>query len=219
MTAEDNLEFFGRIYQIPASERSRRIKALLSRMDLWGRRSEPVRKWSRGMKQRLALARVLLHNPPLIFLDEPTAGLDVLAAQAVRTDIAALVNQYGTTVFLTTHNLAEAEKLCKRVAVIRSGSLVAVGSPDELKRRAQKPQIEITGSGFTHQVLGQLRSHPGVTFVQVVNEHLEIHLERETPISDLVNLMVLGGVQVEEVRHCKANLEETFLALMKDSIE
>jgi ABC-2 type transport system ATP-binding protein len=121
MTAEDNLDLYGRIYRVPISQRKVRIKELLTHLDLWDRRKEQVIKWSRGMKQKLAVARALFHRPPLIFLDEPTAGFDPVAAASLRTDLAALVSREGVTVFLNTHNLTEAEKLCAQVGVIRNG--------------------------------------------------------------------------------------------------
>ncbi len=121
MSAQDNLDFYGRIYQMPAPDRRARIKELLTHLDLWERRRDLVGTWSRGMKQKLAVARALLHHPPLVFLDEPTAGFDPIAAAALREDLASLVAREGVTVFLNTHNLTEAEKLCARVGVIRRG--------------------------------------------------------------------------------------------------
>ena len=112
MSAEDNLEFYGRVWKMGAAERQARIKELLAHFGLWERRGESVEKWSRGMKQKLATARALLHRPSLVFLDEPTAGLDVVAAASLRDDLAGLTAREGVTVFLTTHNMAEAERLC-----------------------------------------------------------------------------------------------------------
>jgi len=216
LSAEGNLEFFGRVYRMPMNQRKRRIKELLSQMGLWERRKEPVGKWSRGMKQRLALARALLHRPPLVFLDEPTAGLDVMAASAVREDIAALVSQQRTTVFLTTHNMVEAEKLCSQVAVIRDGSLIALGSTEELKSQAGTPQIEISGKGFTPGVLDHLKARPEIVQAEAINGHLQITLFQETGVSNLINLLVLEGVEVEEVHRGKASLEDVFLTLMEE---
>ena len=142
LSAEDNLEFYGRVARLPAMERRHRIKEALDDMDLWDRRHERVKKWSRGMKQRLAVARAMLHRPLLLFLDEPTAGLDVLAAKALRDDLSAPVERHGLTVFLTTHNMPEAERLCSQVAVIRDGRLVDVGPPEELRAKAGQPNLE-----------------------------------------------------------------------------
>ena len=216
MSGEDNLEFYGRVWRIPAAERGARIKELSTHIGLWERRKEPAGKWSQGMKQKLALARVLLHRPPLILLDEPTAGLDVMAAVAVRDDLAALAAREGVTVFLSTHNMAEAEKLCSQVAVIRKGSLVALGHPDELRARAGAPHVEIIGRGFSEDVLALLKERPEVTATAVHNERLTIDLREASDTAPLVSLLVGAGVQVEEVHRGKASLEEVFLTLMEE---
>jgi ABC-2 type transport system ATP-binding protein len=181
---------------------------------LWERRKDPVGKWSRGMKQKLALARTLLHRPALIFLDEPTAGLDVQSAVEVRNDLAALAAREGVTVFLTTHNMTEAEKLCSQVAVIREGSLVAMGHPDELRARAGGPRVEIVGRGFSEDALSLLRARPEVVAAETTNGHLSIDLLQEAATAPLVSLLVSAGAEVEEVRRGKASLEEVFLTLM-----
>jgi ABC-2 type transport system ATP-binding protein len=216
LSAEDNLELYARIYRIPAAERKARIKELLTHIDLWDRRKEPAGKWSRGMKQKLALARAMLHRPPLIFLDEPTAGLDVMSASAVRNDLASLVAQEGVTVFLTTHNMTEAEKLCSQVAVIRQGNLVVVGQPDELRAQTGSPRVEIMGRGFSKETMARIRAHPQVVAAEVHNGRLNIDLCEETDAAPLVNLLVGTGARVEEVRRGKANLEEAFIQLMEE---
>ncbi len=216
LSAEDNLEFYGRVWHMTPAERQARIKELLTHMGVWERRKERVGTWSKGMKQKLALARAMLHRPPLIFLDEPTAGLDVVAATAVRDDLEALAVREGVTVFLTTHNMAEAERLCGQVAVIREGRLVAVGHPDELRARTGGPRLEIFGRGFNDNVLNLLRTRPEVVAAGVQNEHLAIDLREGTDVAPLVSLMVSTGVQVEEVRRGKASLEEVFLTLMEE---
>jgi len=198
------------------AERQTRIKELLTHIGLWERRKDKVGKWSKGMKQKLALARAMLHRPALIFLDEPTAGLDVMAATAVREDLAALAAREGVTVFLTTHNMAEAEKLCARVAVIRQGKLLAVGHPDELRAQTSTPRVEIIGKGFGDAALAQLRAQPMVAAAQAQNGRLTIDLREETATAPLINLLVSAGVQVEEVRRGKASLEEVFLTLMEE---
>jgi len=142
LSAEDNLRFYGRVARMTPRDIEARIKELLDQMGLWDRRKEAVFKWSRGMKQKLAIARAVVHRPGLVFLDEPTAGLDPVAANGLRKDLAALVSQQGATIFLTTHNMAEAEKLCNLVAVIRQGKLLAVGPPAELRARSGQGSLE-----------------------------------------------------------------------------
>jgi ABC-2 type transport system ATP-binding protein len=216
LSAEDNLEFYARVWRLPASERQARIQELLTHMGLWERRQERAGDWSRGMQQKLALARALLHRPPLVLLDEPTAGLDVPSAAGVREDLAALAAREGVTVFLTTHNMIEAERLCSQVAVIREGKLVALGHPDELRARAGGPRVEISGHGFHEGALALLRARPEVAAVQACNGRLEIDLRQEAAAAPLVSMLVGAGVQVEEVRRGKASLEEVFMTLVKE---
>ena len=214
MSAEDNLEFYGRAFLMPEAERKARIQELLTEMGLWERRKDRVRTWSRGMKQKLALARTMLHRPKLILLDEPTAGLDVQAAVSVREDLAALASREKVTIFLTTHNMVDAERLCHQVAVIREGKLLTLGSPDELRTGAGKPQVEVIGRGFSDQALTLLQSHPQVVAIQRQNHHLRIDLRTEIDTAALVNILVGAGAQVEEVHRSKASLEEVFLTLV-----
>jgi ABC-2 type transport system ATP-binding protein len=220
MSAEDNLEFYGRVNRIPAADRPARIKELLMRNGLWERRKEKVGKWSKGMKQKLALARAMLHRPPLLLLDEPTAGLDVMAANEVRTDLATLAAQEGITIFLTTHNMAEAEKLCTEVAVIRSGKLLAVGQPDRLRAQTGGSRVEIVGRGFDDPVVKALETQPQVASVVTQNHHLIINLRGDVDIAPLISQLVRAGAQIEEVRRNQASLEEVFVKLMvEDSLQ
>lgn len=220
LTAEENLEFYGRVARMSKVDRRQRIQALLTHLGLWERRDEPVDEWSRGMKQKLAVARALIHRPPLIFLDEPTAGLDPVAAAALREDLALLAAESGVTVFLTTHNLVEAEKLCSLIGVIRQGKLVAVGHPDELRARSSGQQVTIFGTGFTPQVVSQLEARPEVARIAVQNGHLQVRLRYENGggnrVAPLITQLVQAGVQVEEVHKNKASLEEIFLTLMQE---
>jgi ABC-2 type transport system ATP-binding protein len=217
MTAEDNLDLYGRIYYMRPSERKARIKELLTHLDLWDRRKEQVGKWSRGMKQKLAVARALFHHPKLIFLDEPTAGFDPVAAAALRADLSTLVAREGATVFLNTHNLTEAEKLCAQVGVIRNGKLLTVDNPDKLRMGKANPHVEITGWGFTEEILASLRGRPEVAGVRQENGKLLVELRGEAETAPLVTLIVRSGGEVEEVRRGESSLEDVFLTLMKES--
>jgi ABC-2 type transport system ATP-binding protein len=216
LTAEDNLEFYGRIWHISSGERQARIKELLTHLALYDRRKERVGTWSRGMKQKLAIARVLLHRPELIFLDEPTSGLDPVAAAALRDDLETLVQREGTTVFLNTHNLPEAERLCQQVGVIRAGTLTAVGSPDVLRQQTGRPQVEIVGDGFTPEVITLLQARPDIESAGVENGHLIVQLRGSVKAAPIVTALVSAGVQIEEVRRGQASLEDVFLSLMQE---
>src|SRR5262245_14456660 len=150
LSAEDNLQLYARIWKMSEDERRTRIKELLESFGLWDRRKDPARTWSHGMKKKLAVARAMLHRPALLFLDEPSAGLDPVAAAGLREELASVVRREGVTVFLTTHNLSEAEKLCSRVAVIRQGRLLAEGPPDQLRASRGGGRVDVVGCGF-HQ--------------------------------------------------------------------
>jgi ABC-2 type transport system ATP-binding protein len=215
LSAEENLAFYARAWRLSRSARAARIRALLEPLGLWERRGEPVGRWSRGMKQKLAVARALLHEPGLLFLDEPTAGLDPVAAATLRDELGTLVRREGATVFLTTHNLAEAERLCGFVAVIKQGRLLAVGHPDELKARSAT-RAEITGRGFTDATAALLRGRPGVVRADVQNGRIVVELSEPADTAPLVALVVQSGGLVEEVRKDKGSLEDVFMTLMEE---
>ena len=168
------------------------------------------------MKQKLAIARTLLHHPSLVFMDEPTLGLDPVAAAALREDLAALATREGVTVFLTTHNLAEAERLCHRVGVIREGRLLAMGSPEELRATGGSPRVEMIGRAFSEQVLSLLRARPEVLGLEQRADRLVIELRGSVDTAPLVGLAVGAGAEVEEVRRGNASLEDVFLTLMEE---
>jgi ABC-2 type transport system ATP-binding protein len=214
LTAKANLEFYGRAWHLPRGVRQERIRELLTRFGLWDRRDDPVGRWSRGMKQKLAVARAVLHRPALVFLDEPTSGLDPVATVGLREDLAALAAQEGVTVFLTTHNLNEAERLCAQVGVIRGGKLLAVGSPESLRARRDSGRVNITARGLSDDVLTSLRSRPEVESVVAENGRLSLALRGGAGVAPIVAWLVHHDVEVEEVVKARATLEEAFLDLM-----
>lgn len=217
LSAYDNLDYYARIWRMPEVSRRLRIEALMKHFGLWERRSEIAGVMGRGMQQKLAIARTLLHQPPLIFLDEPTSGLDAMAAAALRKELAALSRSEGVTIFLTTHNLAEAEQLCDTVAVVRGGKLLALGSPQELRSGLRSPQLEIVGRGFSENVLALLRKRAEVTAAHTRNGHLLIDLAGDVDTAPLVSLLVESGADIQEVRKRGANLESAFLAYMEET--
>jgi ABC-2 type transport system ATP-binding protein len=213
MSAEANLEFYGRAFRIPANERQERIQALLTEMGLWDRRGERAGSWSRGMKQKLALARAMLHKPRLVLLDEPTTGLDVRSAVAIRENLRRLAVNEEVTIFLTSHNMEEVEKLCDRVAVIDGGQLVAQGTLEELKARISGFRIEIIGGGFDSHILEKMRNFPEINNLETHDSQLTIDLAMDFDHSEIVSILVGAGAQIKEVRRVKASLEDVFLNL------
>ena len=168
------------------------------------------------MKQKIAIARALFHHPPLVFLDEPTAGLDPVAAAALHADLSSLVAREGVTVFLNTHNLADAEKLCAQVGIIRKGKLLASGNPHELRFREGGNKVQICGRGFDEKTLTLLQARPEVQRAELQNDRLLIDLRGESRIGPLVTLIVQSGAEVEDISRAGGNLEDLFLTLMQE---
>jgi ABC-2 type transport system ATP-binding protein len=213
LSAEANLDFYARVWHLSSTERHTRIRELLMRFDLWERRTESPELWSTGMRQKLAVARALLHRPALMFLDEPTSGLDPLAAHELGDDLARLASAEGVTVFLTTHDLLEAERLCQYVAIIQHGRLVATGAPAEIGARAAATAT-VVGNGFDVSVVELLRLQPEVAGADVSGERLRIQLREGARLAPLVTLLARAGVQIEEVRRSTATLEDAFVSLV-----
>src|SRR5215216_6718130 len=162
LSGYDNLRYFAELYGVPPKEIRPRIDYLLELVGLKGREQERAEGYSRGMKQRLHIARGLLHDPPVVFLDEPTIGLDPIGARELRATIASLA-EAGKTILLTTHYMFEADALCDRIAVIARGEIVAQGTPADLKRDvAQGTVVEVETFGVPEPVLEKLRSLPFV---------------------------------------------------------
>jgi ABC-2 type transport system ATP-binding protein len=216
LSAADNLDYYGRIWHMSKVEREKRIRELLEPLDLYLRRDEPIGRWSRGMKQKLAVARTLMHRPELIFLDEPTAGLDPVASSALREDLSTLVAQEGVTIFLTTHNLAEAEKLCNQVGVINRGQLLALGTPSDLRSKTSAPRLYVTGQGITSHVVEDLKSNGLIKKLQQQNGRLVLDLSDLSRSHEIVTRLVNVGVQIDEVRKEKVDLEDVFLQLVEE---
>ncbi len=217
LSAEDNLDFYARIWRLPEGERKSRVRELLTHFGLWERRTDTIKDWSRGMKQKLAVARTLIHRPRLVFLDEPTAGLDPVASASLRNDLAAMAAREGTTVFLTTHNLDEAERLCAGAAVIREGRLLAVGPVEELKRKSAPVHIvDVRGRNFGPALIERIGTVPGVERVEASNTGLAVTWNTTPDTSALLRILVDGGGEVEEVSARKQSLEDAFLKLVKD---
>jgi len=214
LSAETNLELYARIAGLDAAPRQSRIREVLEHFGLWNRRRERVATFSRGMKQKLAIARATLHRPPLIFLDEPTAGLDPEAVVNLRHDIAALARE-GSTVLLNTHNLTDAEKLSDLVGVMRQGKLLAIGKPAELRARSTTT-VTITGGGLLQPHADMIASREGIASAALEAGILTIRIIGEQSVAPIVRTLVEQGVDIEEVRRESAALEDIFLELVRE---
>jgi ABC-2 type transport system ATP-binding protein len=215
MTAYENLEYFARIFRLSFSERKARIFELLTHLSLWDRRNDLIGTWSKGMRQKLAVTRSILHHPSLVILDEPTSGLDPLAAVDLREDLLSLKKKEGTTIFLNTHNLPEAEKLCDLVGIIDRGRLLVVAPPKELIVGKASPYLEISGTSFSQGLVDCLLQHPAVNDVQVEPGHLRIHLTDETIVNELIALVAKSGANIQAVSRGNSSLESVFVDLVR----
>jgi len=215
LSAHDNLEFFATLQDIPQAEIIHRVDEMLEFFELSHRAKDKVETFSKGMKQRLALARALIHKPPLLFLDEPTSGLDPEAAQQVNDLVANLANQNGQTVILATHNLTEAQRLCDRVAIMNKGRILALGSLDELSKKLWPVtwvDIKLYKTPVEN-VSGLLNPLRGVIQVSVDEDVLSIQVEKEGVIPDIVRLLVEHGEDIHKVNPRDYTLEDIYFAL------
>jgi len=161
LTAYENMDFHGVLYSVPRKLRQERIEALLKLFELWDRRKDQVKQFSGGMRRRLEIARSLLHTPKIIFLDEPTLGLDPQTRNQLWNHIQKLNNEEQVTVFLTTHYMEEAERVAHRIAIIDHGKIIAQGTPDELKAQTGTESLEeaflaLTGSTIREEEASSL---------------------------------------------------------------
>ena len=224
LTAEENMEFFAEAYGITdRSERSKRIRELLEFFDLWERRNDKAGGFSKGMKQKLALARALVHSPEILFLDEPTSGLDPRSAKDIRDLMEELSERDNQTILLSTHRLEDAERLCSRVMIIKDGGSLIVGSPDELRRRMTgSPLLEVRLRRVDEGIIRSIRK-----LEQVSNLNIDVNanrmtmglkdLEEATPL--VVRRIVEAGGLILSVEALEPSLEEAYLKLVGGEAE
>ena len=202
LSALDNLRYFAELYAVEPRNQKARIQELLELVGLNGREKERVEGFSRGMRQRLHIARGLLHDPPVVFLDEPTIGVDPVGARELRATIASLA-QSGKTVLLTTHYMFEADALCDRIAVIARGEIVGAGTPRELKAQvAEGTVVEIEVYGVPDGAVERLRAVEGVRTVAVEDrDQAQILVVGTAPGAELTHALLsrLDGASVGRV--------------------
>jgi ABC-2 type transport system ATP-binding protein len=215
----DNLRYFAELYGVPARVQKKRIPELLDLVGLMGREKERVEGYSRGMRQRLHIARGLIHDPPVMVLDEPTIGLDPVGARDLRATIAELTRA-GKTVLLTTHYMFEADGLCNRIAVINHGEIIATGTPRDLKAIvADRTVVEIEAYGASDDAIERLRSAPGVTSVSIEErEQAQVLLVQSPKGLELTHelLRYLDGAEIGRVAAREPTLEDAYVSLVSE---
>ncbi len=215
LSAWDNLNFYGEIYRLPLPARRRRIEELLRFSGLWERRNELAGGWSKGMRQKLALARALISDPPLLILDEPTNGLDPASQKIVRDLVVSLATDRQRTVFLCTHNLAEVERICNLVGLIRDGHLLLQEDPQTLRARMSRPEIAISTGGLSADAVEAVRRLGAVQHLAQEGNDLTVGLSDLEAAEAVVAALVAAGTGIREVRRTTRSLEDVYLELMQ----
>jgi ABC-2 type transport system ATP-binding protein len=208
----DNLVLMAELYGIPASEARRRGEKLLEEIGLFSRKDDPVRAYSKGMRQRLILCMALVSDPEVLFLDEPTTGLDVQSARLIKEMLQRL-NASSKTIFLTTHDMDEANQLCDRVAIINRGKIVAIDAPEKLRmatRGMHSVEVSFTNT-VSPEVLAQL---PGVNTVRRLGDKYRLYTDVPGDlVVSLVNYSSLAGLKIVSLNILAPSLEDAFVAL------
>ncbi|HTY75183.1 MAG TPA: ABC transporter ATP-binding protein [Candidatus Nanoarchaeia archaeon] len=213
LSAYDNLDFYGRFYKLDEQKRKEQIEYLLKMLGLWEKRNEAAGIFSKGMKQKLAIARALIHDPQVLFLDEPTASLDPEASRTVRDFILELKKQ-KRTIFLNTHLLDEAEKICDRVAILKT-HLIAIGTPQELRRSLSGRKIKVQVQRVDNAILDAIKKI-GFQVSEATDISLVVDVsdpEKENPT--ILKAIEAAGGHVQFVTEIGSSLEDVYLKLVR----
>ncbi len=216
LSAEKNLQIFAELYEVP--EVTKTVNKYLSLFGLWERRGDAVGSYSKGMRQKLAVARALLHEPKVLFFDEPTTGLDPEAARIVR-DFILEFKREGRTIFMTTHNLDEAEKLCDRVGIFKQ-SLLALDSPTNLRQKMFGRKVVFHLAGVNPHWAPLVSALEGVSLVEQLDKKLVVSMaepERINPV--ITRLLVEQGADIQFIGEVRQSLEQIYLEMLHGNNE
>ncbi|MBI5014566.1 MAG: ATP-binding cassette domain-containing protein [Deltaproteobacteria bacterium] len=213
LTARENIDIYGKFYDVPRKARRDRTAALLERVGLTAKADDLVATYSGGMRRRLDIARALIHRPSVLFLDEPTSGLDPQSRRVVWEMLQGLMAEDGLTIFLTTHYMEEAETLCSRVAIIDHGSVIALGTPDELKRALPgNDTVGLTVGGSEEAALEAVQAEPYVRKAARDGRSLKCYVDNGAEGAPLLlQLLDRLGITVESVAIHRLSLEDVFI--------
>jgi len=214
LTAWGNLMFTARLYRVSRQQRTERARQLLEAFGLWEKRDVKVEDFSKGMRRRLSIAMAIIHKPTLLFLDEPTPGLDAQSAHAIR-DLIRQMNAEGTTIFLTTHQIAEASLLCDRVAIINHGRIAAIDTPEQLKQafqRVQSVEVALEPGGNAHAQA--LEALPGVTTQVKMGDKWRLYTEDPSALlPEVIDYARANDLRVVSLSTLGPSLEDVFLEI------
>ena len=215
MTAEENLVYYSKIYGLPKAWE--RIDELLGMMDLGDRAKDRVSTYSRGMRQRLALARAMVHNPEVLILDEPTAGVDPSGQIEIRQIMLNIAHKENKTIFLSSHNLDEVQRICNRIALIDRGEIKLYGELESLRQKMGRGAVVIeTVQYIPESLLAELKSLSHLGFQEKKERTLIFSPQKGTEISDIISFLAGRGVKIEEAAKKEASLEEMYSTILKE---
>jgi ABC-2 type transport system ATP-binding protein len=220
LSAYDNLDFYGKLYDCTEAQRKENIQRFLTMLGLWEKRDVMAGTFSKGMKQKLAIARALIHEPKLLFMDEPTANLDPESAKTVR-DFVLELKKEKRTIFLNTHNLDEAQRICDRIGIL-STRLIATGTPLELEKALSsgggaRRTVVLLQEQATDAILAGVRQLPAVGSVTAEGDKLEVALsDPDKQNAAVVEAIVKAGGHIQSVTIVSASLEDVYLKLVKE---
>jgi ABC-2 type transport system ATP-binding protein len=215
LTAYENLDYFGKLYECPEQQRRENIETFLKLLELWDVKDKAISEYSKGMKQKVAIARALVHDPKLLVLDEPTANLDPEASRVVRAFILKLKKE-GKTIFFNTHNLDEAQRICDRIGILKT-KLLAVNTPAELEKKVWGSKTAIQVEQISDTILAAVQK----LMPKAVNvEDTKIVVDLSDPLKenpDIIEAIISAGGRIQYVTELNPGLEETYLKVMEET--
>jgi ABC-2 type transport system ATP-binding protein len=215
LSAYENLDYYGKLYECPEGEREERIEYFLKMLDLWEKRDQPVGDFSKGMKQKVAIARALIHDPKLLFFDEPTANLDPESSRVVR-DFILKLKKDGKTVFLNTHNLDEAQRICDRIGILNT-KLLTVNTPEQLEKTIWGSKTVIQVEEINDRILAAARKLKPKDLSVEENKIILALADPQKENADFVQAIVSAGGRIQYVTQFNPGLEETYLKVIEET--
>jgi ABC-2 type transport system ATP-binding protein len=216
LSAYKNLDYYAQLYDVPKAKREENIKNLLTSLDLWKRKDDSIGEFSKGMKQKIAIARALVHEPKYLFLDEPTAALDPEASKMIRNYILELKSK-GRTILINTHNLAEAERICDTIAVVKN-RLIKVGNPKELAHKLFARTISITLDFIPDSLINDFTTLDYVTNIRTQGNKLFLNVKApEENNPKIVSWLTKRGLNIQFISEEEYSLEDVYLKLIEEA--
>jgi ABC-2 type transport system ATP-binding protein len=216
MTAEENLEYYARIYGL--SKAGKRIPELLDMVELGNRAKDRVNTYSKGMRQRLALARAMVHNPEVLVLDEPTSGVDPSGQIEIRQIMMDMAHKKNKTIFLSSHNLDEVQRVCNRVALIDRGEIKLYGELESLRQEMGKRIVIIdVAASIPEPLLTEIKGLSYLGLQEIKGNSLIFSPQQGTEISDIISILTNRGVKIEEASRKEASLEEMYSTILRET--